>query len=117
MSLCFILWASMLGMSLVVGEALYLDGQRERATGMIYPFLIACFFVISIESVRAQEGGNWKQPSDKAAHIEEDKWKGNPPDKIDSDGVPVYRNRLGPVGVVYRKRSIDDPPEKGCESG
>lgn len=30
------------------------------------------------------------------------------PDKIDSDNVPVYRNRPAPVGIVYRKRSIDD---------
>ena len=31
------------------------------------------------------------------------------PDKIDKDGVPVYyRDAAAPVGVVYRKRSMDD---------
>jgi hypothetical protein len=30
------------------------------------------------------------------------------PDKIDRDGVPVYRTKRAPAGLVYRKRSLDD---------
>jgi len=68
---------------------------------------IFAFLLISTGYVQAC-GGNWPQQQDKCAHVVEDKWKGNPPDKIDSDGVPVYYNRMGPVGVTYRKQSMDE---------